>query len=146
MTSKPTAPVRGLPHLRAITGLLAICLLLAISLVVTALLSYRATRASAEAVLHSRASEGVASVAAAARITGAMHDEQLLAELVERAVSEGIGIVVTDVEGHVITSAPHAAKGADRFASTRSLRCARGVKLIGCARAQADAISSTGDP
>lgn len=125
MTAEPTPPTRGLPHLRAITGLLAICLLLAISLVVTALLSYRATRASAEAVLHSRASEVAASVAATARITGAMHDEELLAELVERAVSEGIGIVVTDVKGHVITSAPPAANGAapirpDQIAALRA--------------------------
>lgn len=88
----------------AVTGLLLVVLLLAVSLVVTAALSYRASRDAARAVLLSRAVEVAASLRAAARFSSA-EDGDTLQSLVKELATEEIGLHVTRPGGRVIAGA-----------------------------------------
>jgi len=88
----------------AVTGLLVVVLLLAVSLVVTAVLSYRASRAAADAVLLSRAVEVAASLRAAARFSSA-EDGDTLQTLIKELATEEIGLHVTRAGGRVVAGA-----------------------------------------
>lgn len=82
----------------ALSGMLVVVLLLAGSLLTTALFSYRAAQQAATAVLYSRAAEVATSVGAALR---GVDDAQAQRQAVEELASDAVGIVLCGVGGKV---------------------------------------------
>ena len=89
----------------SVTGLLAVCLLLAAGLSLTTVLNYRATSLAARDVLYSQASQTARSFAASARLTGAQADRQQLQQLVTEMSAEGLGLVVINRRGEALAAA-----------------------------------------
>jgi signal transduction histidine kinase len=95
----------------AVTGLLLVCLLLAMGLALTALFNYRAARRAAEDVLFSRAAETAASFAATARMTGFLGSDDRLQSMATEMATEDLSIAVVDREGRVLAGAGGGPRG-----------------------------------
>jgi signal transduction histidine kinase len=89
----------------AVTGLLAVCILLSGGLGLTALVSFRAARHAAEDVLYSRATEVAGSFVATARMTGSMRSEQRLQTLAREMATDGVTIAVVELDGRIVVEA-----------------------------------------
>jgi signal transduction histidine kinase len=83
------------------TGLLAVCLLLAVLLLLTATVNHSAVKKAAADVLYSRARGVASSLATSARWLRVQHSDAALQQLLDQSATSEVGLAIIDLSGHV---------------------------------------------
>lgn len=92
-------------ELTAETGLLAVCIVLAVGLVLTAGLNDRAARRAARDVLFSQGTQLASSYMASVRVSRDMLDEAHMQQLAQELTADGLELVLMDLDGRVRVAA-----------------------------------------
>jgi hypothetical protein len=117
----------------AVTGLFVVCCALGVGVVAMAYASYRAAHSARDDILLSRASEIASTVAATARVTRSVWNNQQLAALCKETAVSGVAIEVVDLSGKRLASGGEERLLPDKATAPPS-RVRRDLLLTGHAR------------